>query len=48
LFLHESEYTFVDLPASIKKDEGETIGAQGVWNVTDVKNLNADADWIVR
>jgi kynurenine formamidase len=46
LFLRESgiQHLLIDLPSVDKeKDEGKLMAHKAFWNVTDVKNLNADA-----
>lgn len=46
LFLRESriQHLLIDLPSVDKeKDEGKLLAHKAFWNVTDVKNLNADA-----
>jgi kynurenine formamidase len=46
LFISESgiKHLLIDLPSVDKeKDEGKLLAHKAFWNVTDVKNLNADA-----
>jgi kynurenine formamidase len=46
LFMRESgiQHLLIDLPSVDKeKDEGKLLAHKAFWNVTDVKNLNADA-----